>query len=227
MVVAGGALAVATGGAALEAYAAAGGTTALRMGMIRAGMVAQDYALAEAGAAGVGGGTVYMASRAGPAGGQGAKVAAEVLEEASRAARGGVEIAGAGTGSGRLAPFNPSGSMTNCVNGVCSFLNSVKNGRLVTATADVAENLGSVRTVLRQVGAETDARIGTGQFNQLVTGRARQFFVVFRGSSASMSDHVAVGIVNNGRPLIYDPQIGRTFYNLAEFGTFTAYPVAF
>jgi RHS repeat-associated protein len=220
-----GILVVATGGGAAAAFTAGGGTAGLEMSAIRAGWMMEDYALAEAGTYTGGAGTVYMASRGAPAGGKLAEVAGEALESATHG--GGAEIAGAGTGGARVAPFNPSGSMSNCVNGVCAFLNSVKNGRLFTASADVTENLGSVRTALRQIEAGTGARIGAGQFNQLATGRARQFFIVFKGSSASMSEHVAIGIVNNERRLIYDPQIGTTFYNLSDFGTFTAYPVGF
>jgi RHS repeat-associated protein len=137
------------------------------------------------------------------------------------------EVAGAGS-SVLKAPFNPTGSMTNCVNGVCAFLNSVRTGTFRTAGADVAENLGSIRTVLTQVEGQTGAQIArAGQWNVLQTGHNRQFFVVFRGSSAAASDHVAVGIVNNGRSLIYDPQTGQRFWNLADFGSFTAYPVKF
>ena len=135
------------------------------------------------------------------------------------------EIAGAGKPVLK-APFNPTGSMKNCVNGVCAFLNSVNSGSLKTASADVAENLGSIRTALSQVEAQTGSQVGrAGQWNALRTGFDRQFFLVFRGSNVAVSDHVAVGIVNNGRSLIYDPQTGERFWNLADFGSFTAYPV--
>jgi hypothetical protein len=141
-------------------------------------------------------------------------------------ALGGVgEIAGAS----RIlrAPFNPSGSRTNCVNSVAAFLKSVKEGRLFTASEHVSENLGSIRTANRQIAAQTGVRFGEGQFNALRTGKETQFFVVYRGASREEAEHVAVGIVNKGKSMIYDPQTGERFRNVADFGTFTAYPVQF
>jgi uncharacterized protein RhaS with RHS repeats len=91
LALAGTALTIATGGMAFEAYASAGGTAALRMGAVRAGMVVHESALAEAGATGVGGGSAYMAT--GPVRGQ-------VVDAAGDAARAGVR-AGAGTGAGQ------------------------------------------------------------------------------------------------------------------------------
>jgi len=85
------AITIATGGLALEGYAAAGGAVTLRMGLIRAGWMAEDMALAEAGTYTGGAGTVYMASRGAPAGGKLAEVAGEALESAA-AKRGVVAI---------------------------------------------------------------------------------------------------------------------------------------
>ena len=63
--------------------------------------------------------------------------------------------------------------------------------------------------------------------HMLMTGRGRQFFAVFRGSNPTMSDHVVVGIVNNGKSMLYEPQTGPRITNLVEFGNFTAYPLIF
>jgi len=83
LIVSAGALTIATGGLALEGYAAAGGAVTLRMGLIRAGWMAEDMALAEGGNIGVGAGSVYMASRGAPVGGKVAAVAEEALESAA------------------------------------------------------------------------------------------------------------------------------------------------
>src|SRR5262249_51263885 len=81
------------------------------------------------------------------------------------------EIAGAGS-SILKAPFNPSGSLTNCVNSVAAFLNSVRKGRLVTASADVAENLGSIERANRQIAAQTGIVISARiQESTLLTAR--------------------------------------------------------
>ncbi|MDC0679133.1 hypothetical protein [Sorangium atrum] len=95
------------------------------------------------------------------------------------------------------------------------------------AGAYVAENLGSIMTANRQIAAQTGARFGSGQWNQLLTGHSTQFFVVYRRSSATTSNHVVIGIVNQGKSLIFDPQTGQRFWNLRDFGSFTAYPVKF
>ena len=148
--------------------------------------------------------------------------AAEIAAKEAAGEIGSAAVARAGT------PFNPSGAMTNCVNGVCAFLKSVKNGTLSRATADVAKNGGSIQKALSQIAQQTGAKIGAvPQFNALKTAKAEQFFIVFKGSNPKVSDHVAVGIVKNGRSLIYDAQTGQRFWNLADFGSFTAYPVAF
>lgn len=59
------------------------------------------------------------------------------------------------------------------------------------------------------------------------TARARQFFIVYRGSNPKISNHVVVGIVNNGTQMIYDPQNGAKYFDPKEFGPFTAWPVRF
>jgi hypothetical protein len=134
----------------------------------------------------------------------------------------------AGTGVSRLAPFNPSGSMTNCVNGVCAFLNSVKNGQLVTAGADVAENLGSMRIANEQIAAQTGVRFSLNpQQSTLLSGYDRQFFVVYPGSSPNIATHVLVGIRLGGRALLYDPQTGARIPDVAGFGPFISFPIAF
>ncbi len=133
----------------------------------------------------------------------------------------------AGTNVGRAAPFNPSGSMTNCVNGVCAFLNSVKNGRLETASADVALNLGRITTANNQIAAQTGVRFGQFQQSTLLTGYARQFYVVYPGSSTTFATHVMIGINNGGKMMLYDPQIGARIFNPKSFGPFVAFPVAF
>ena len=70
-------------------------------------------------------------------------------------------------------------------------------------------------------------KFGSPQWNQLATARERQFFVVFSGSDATMSGHVAIGIVNRGVARIYDPWSGAKYANPSDFGSFTAYPVSF
>lgn len=137
------------------------------------------------------------------------------------------EISG-GSGSGLKAPFNPSGSMTNCVNGVCAFLNSVKNGGLVTASADVAANSGSIARANSQIAAATGVRISPiFQQSTLNTARARQFFVVYPGRSASAARHVLVGINNGGKTMLYDPQVGTKIFDVSSYGPFVAFPLAF
>jgi RHS repeat-associated protein len=138
------------------------------------------------------------------------------------------QVAGASSQVLRKAPFNPTGSTENCVNDVIAFLKSVKTGRLVQATSHVAENEGSILKSLEQIRNATGAKTSSSawaQVNTLKTARARQFFIVFRGNSKDVAEHVAVGIVNNGRSLIYDPQTGQRFWNLADFGDFTAWGV--
>jgi hypothetical protein len=143
-------------------------------------------------------------------------------------ARGAVqEIATAGGSIGRVAPFNPSGSLSNCVNGVCAFLNSVKNGSLETASADVAWNGGSIARANAQILDATGARMGAMQSGTLNTARARQFFVVYPGTSARTAEHVLVGINNGGKSMLYDPQIGAKIFDVRSFGPFVAFPVAF
>jgi hypothetical protein len=100
-------------------------------------------------------------------------------------------------------------------------------GRLIPAGEHSAANFGSIAVARGQIAAQTGVRIGSGQLNELATANARQFFIVFRGTSATQSDHAAIGIVNAGRRLIYDPQSGQRFTNLADFGSFTAWPVKF
>jgi hypothetical protein len=135
----------------------------------------------------------------------------------------------AGSGSVVIkAPFNPSGSKTNCVNGVCAFLKSVKERRLVTANANVAMNGGSIARANAQIVQATGVRMSPNfQVNTLNTARDRQLFVVYPGSSARSADHVLVGLNNRGKTMLYDPQTGQKFTDLNSFGPFVAYPVAF
>lgn len=141
----------------------------------------------------------------------------------------GVGHVGSGTAGARVAPFNPTGGRTNCVNGVCSYLESVRDGslNLDAAMAPVQSNGGSIRAALGQIQSRVGVQFGQPQLNTLLTGRSEQFFVVFRGTSATLSDHVLVGISRNGRSMLYDPQSGQRFMTPADFGSFTAYPLIF
>ncbi|MGZ5053532.1 MAG: SpvB/TcaC N-terminal domain-containing protein [Methylobacter sp.] len=132
-----------------------------------------------------------------------------------------------GAGSGGQSPFNPSGSRQNCVNCTSAFLNSVRQKQLVTASRDVARNLGGIANANKQIEAETGAVLGQGQYRTLNTGRPLQFFVVYPGSSTTTASHVLIGINNQGRTMIYDPQSHEKFFDISSFGRFTAYPVAF
>jgi hypothetical protein len=117
--------------------------------------------------------------------------------------------------------------MTNCVNGVCAFLNSVGSGSLETASADVAWNGGSIARANGQILEATGVRMGQMQAGTLETARARQFFVVYPGTSAQTADHVLIGINNGGRTMLYDPQIGAKIFDVGSYGPFVAFPVAF
>ncbi|WP_147443718.1 hypothetical protein [Corallococcus sicarius] len=143
-----------------------------------------------------------------------------------------VELAGhigADSAGARPAPFNPTGGKNNCVNGVCAFLESVREGslNLDAAMEPVRANGGLIRVALNQIRNRVGVQFGDPQLNTLMTGRKKQFFVVFRGSGATMSDHVLVGISKNGRAVIYDPQSAGRFMTPADFGPFTAYPLIF
>jgi hypothetical protein len=127
-------------------------------------------------------------------------------------------------GGGRAAPFNPTGSRTNCVNSVCAFLKSVQEKSLVTASDRVAWNGGSIDVANAQIKAQTGVRIGEGQRSELRTGYDRQFFIVYPGSSRSSAQHVLIGINNSGRTFLYDPQTGARIANIASFGAFVASP---
>ena len=124
--------------------------------------------------------------------------------------------------------------MDNCVNGVCAFLKTMDTKQLHTASLNVAENGGSIPVALKQIAEQTGAKIGTTplsrQFSTLDTAKDRQFFVVFDGPDFNTSGHVAVGIVNKGNKVIFDPQTGNTYKNLSDFsssdtGSFTAFPL--
>jgi hypothetical protein len=140
---------------------------------------------------------------------------------------------GAGRKGGKSI-FNPTDGTINCVDGVCAFLNTIQTGKLHTAVSDknVLKNLGSIDTALKQIAQKTGATVGGKrhyQWNRLDTGKDRQFFVVFKGAGTDVSDHVAVGIVNKGNKVIFDPQSGTTFKNLNDWNTngngFVAFPV--
>jgi RHS repeat-associated protein len=136
----------------------------------------------------------------------------------------GAEISGARGAS--TAPWNPDGSRTGCVNGVCGFLNSVKDGTYRAPPTYLPANGGSIAKANGQIAEETGVQVGLiPQTGALRSGYSRQFFIVYRGTNVRFSDHVAIGIVNNGRSLICDPQTGQRFWNTADFGSFTAYPV--
>ncbi len=139
-----------------------------------------------------------------------------------------LEVAGSAEAQLLKAPFNPSGSVTNCVGTVCAFLNSVKGGELVQASENSAENLGRIARANAQIAAQTGVTIGKlFQTNTLDTTNARQFFVVYPGVSTTNATHVLIGIVNYGTKMLYDPQTGQRFYDLAGFGNFVAFPVKF
>jgi RHS repeat-associated protein len=136
------------------------------------------------------------------------------------------EIAGAGFVGEKIPPFNPSNGRLNCLNGVCAFFNSVKEGELVTASEDVAWNGGSIELANNQIEDAVDGiMLGDPQSNTLNTARERQFFIVYPGSSAQFARHVMVGINNGGKLLLYDPQTGARFWDLAAFGRFVSFPV--
>ena len=98
----------------------------------------------------------------------------------------------------------------------------------MTASANVAENLGSIAKANRQIAAQTGVKISdVFQVNTLNTGRARQFFIVYPGTSINTAEHVMIGINNGGKTLLYDPQTGAKIFDIAGFGNFVAFPVAF
>jgi len=103
----------------------------------------------------------------------------------------------------------------------------VRTRTLQTAATQVAHNGGRIAVALEQLSAQTGARFGMRQFNTLATGRAQQLFAVFPGSNPKMASHVLVGIVTNGKKMLYDPQTGARVTTLADFGNFTAYPLIF
>ncbi|NUQ48584.1 MAG: hypothetical protein HUU27_01495 [Phycisphaerae bacterium] len=133
---------------------------------------------------------------------------------------------GATPAAGRSAPFNPSNSRTNCVNGVCAFIESVQSGTLVTADANVAKNLGSIATVNNQIAARTGVRIGSPQQSTLETARKTQFFLVYPGRSQTEANHIMIGIGRReGGARLYDPQSGAKFADSNNFGPFVAFPI--
>ncbi|RYZ17654.1 MAG: hypothetical protein EOO70_01300, partial [Myxococcaceae bacterium] len=136
---------------------------------------------------------------------------------------------GADASAGRKAPFNPTGGKNNCVNGVCAFLESVRDGtlNLDAALEPVRANGGIIRVALNQIRNRVGVRWGVPQLNTLKTGRGTQFFVVFEGSNATTSGHVLIGITRNGRSMLYDPQRAQRFIPPSDFGPFTAYPLIF
>jgi hypothetical protein len=127
--------------------------------------------------------------------------------------------------------FNPTGGKVNCVDSVCAFLNTIKTKSLHTAIPDslVPDNGGRIHVVLDQIAEKTGVYFGKRpvQVNDLKTARDRQFFVVFDGTSATNSSHVAIGIANKGHKTIFDPQSGVTHKDLSKFGSgkFVAYPL--
>jgi len=88
--------------------------------------------------------------------------------------------------------------------------------------------MGSIRTVNSQIAAQTGVRFSrNAQQGTLLTGNARQFFVVYPGSSLTTANHVLIGINQGGRAMLCDPQIGSKIFDLTSFGSFIAFPVAF
>jgi hypothetical protein len=131
----------------------------------------------------------------------------------------------AGASAGKPTPFNPSGSKVNCVGGVCAFLNSVKEGRLVQASPNVAWNGGKTAVANQQIRAATGLSMGEAQSNTLRTTLDRQFFVVYPKGNPNMATHVMIGINNGGKQILYDPQTGARLFNPLMFPPFLAYPV--
>jgi len=132
---------------------------------------------------------------------------------------------------GGFSLFNQTPSRVNCVNSVCAFLNTIKTGKLHTASPNVAYNGGKIREALNQIAKQTGLRVAQSprqmQSGTLNTGKQRQFFIVFQGSNSKVSGHVVIGINNKGNKTIFDPQSGQTYKNLKDFndGNFTAWPV--
>jgi RHS repeat-associated protein len=154
---------------------------------------------------------------AGPVAEKGAEASAVAIE---------AEIAG-GARAGQSA-FNAAGGRSNCVNCVIAFLKSVKEGRLVTASGDIAENLGSIAKANKQIAEQLGGRISSfAQRNALATTRERQFFVVYPGNSETSATHVLIGINNRGATMLYDPQSGERFYNIMAKGNFFAFGISF
>jgi hypothetical protein len=150
-----------------------------------------------------------------------------LLQTRQMLAKSGREVAGTKDGPSR-PPFNPTDGRRNCVGAVCAFLRSVTEHTLVEATKEVWPNGGSIRTALKLIRDRTNVKTSLPkfvQFNTLETAHKRQFFIVFKGTDPEISDHVAVGIFNNGRARIYDPQSHQLYDDIREFGPFQAYPV--
>lgn len=111
---------------------------------------------------------------------------------------------------------------------MCAFLESVKSGELVTAGTDVAWNGGSIARANAIIADDVGlSAIGRPQVGTLATAHSRQFFIVYEGGSMSASRHVLVGIVNRGRAMLYDPQSGQRYYDIAAHGRFVAFPILF
>lgn len=138
-----------------------------------------------------------------------------------------LQISGSNAGKGRKAPFNPTNSRNNCVACTAAFLQSVHERSLVEASGRFAVNNGAIRTANEHIMGITGFTLGRQQLNTLATLNARQFFVVYRGASTQLSDHVVIGINNGGSTMIYDPQSGTKYFDLGKFGPFTAFPVHF
>jgi hypothetical protein len=147
-----------------------------------------------------------------------------VIEEAVR----GAGHIGSATGKILKAPFNPTKSKRNCVQTVIAFLKSVKTGTLVRATEDVADNMGEIKRANRMIENAVGVLISDAPADSVLhSAKTKQFFVVYKGSNAQVSDHVLIGIKNGNKTMLYDPQTGERFYgNLREtFGRFMAYAV--
>ncbi|HMY19343.1 MAG TPA: hypothetical protein PKA58_23630, partial [Polyangium sp.] len=135
--------------------------------------------------------------------------------------------AGRGPDGKRLPPFNPNGGagVENCVPCVIAFIQSVQKRELVEASRDYPENLGFISRAKQHIIEQTGVRFGDQQDNVMHTAHARQFFVVSLGRNRTVSGHVLIGIVQNGRPMLYDPRSHVRYLDPETFPRFTAFPI--
>jgi hypothetical protein len=132
------------------------------------------------------------------------------------------------SGEGLASPFNPAApGVKNCVNCVSAFIQSVQSGEVVMAEG-VSTNGGWIKKSNIQLIKETGILISdVPQVSTLNTSRQTQAFIVYRGTNPALSDHILMGFNNNGRTMLYDPQSGAAYWNLKDFGPFTAYAIRF